>query len=139
MKKHKIVYGKYESYLRVDILERNKKMENLPELVDVYIEMYKIYEKIDNTSNPIELFYLNQSIETLEFKMQELWGFPIDRNMHRYWRECPKCTCPEYDNYESRGTMYRHYNTMCPIHGTETRKLVNRENKINRIINGEEK
>ena len=88
---------------------------------------------MEHTENRITLFYLNQSIEPLELKMQELWGFPQDINMHRYWRECPKCTCSEYDNYGSRGTEIRHYHPECLIHGEKTRNLINRENKLKRI------
>ena len=138
MEHHEIKYGKYHSYLRIDLLKRNGKEGNIKELENVYIEMYKIFEKMDNTNNPIELYFLNQEIEQIEFKMQELWGFPIDRNMHRYWHECPKCTCPLYDNHEARGTQIRYYDPNCLIHGDKTKQLINREKKLNNIIYGKE-
>ena len=131
---HRIEYKDYSININIGLLEKKGKLDNLPELEKIYIELYKVFDEIEHTENRIQIYHLNKSIEDIEFKMQELWGFPVDRNMHRYWYECPKCSCPQYDNYESRGTEFRHYNSECIIHGTETLNLVNRENKLKRII-----
>lgn len=70
-------------------------------------------------SNILEL---EKKIETLEFKLQELYGFRIDSNYHRYWLKNDHCSCPRMDNldpiYFGGGKIHR---SDCPIHGYSAR------------------
>ena len=129
----RIEYKIYDININIELLERNGKFDNLEELKETYIEMFKIYEKVENTNDPLKMYHLNLSIEDLEFRMQRLWGFPQDRNRHRYWYECPKL-----DNYDNLGTEYRLWSFDCPIHGETTKNLLYREKKLRRILKNNE-
>ncbi len=128
--KYEISYGKYTSVIRGNLV---KSVEQFEKLKVVYIDMYKIFEKIENSTNRIEMYNLNKDIESLEFKMQEIFGFPVTSNYHRWWFESPKCTCPKMDNTDDLGTGIRHINLDCIIHGTKTRKSVERKEKLKKI------
>lgn len=130
----RVTYGKYDITLNPNMVGKMK-IYQVEELKKVYIEMFKVFEQMENTSSPIRLYCLNKSIEPLEFKMQELFGFKVDSNYHRYWCECPKCTCPKIDNREMRGTGMRYYDSGCIIHGEKTLQLVQRKDKLEKLNN----
>ena len=71
---------------------------------------------MEKAKDKITLRLLNESITELDFKLQELWGFPLDPNYHRWW-EVPQCACPHFDNVDRYGTKYRVTVDKCPIHG----------------------
>lgn len=57
-------------------------------------------------------------VESFEFVLQSLWGFPLDRNYHRYWNKVKGCTCnADLDNRDRIGTPYRVINPECIFHG----------------------
>lgn len=56
-------------------------------------------------------------IEGLEYACQVCWGFPLDKDFHRYWFTVEGCTCPKLDNKDYITTNYRIYATDCPYHG----------------------
>lgn len=58
-----------------------------------------------------------QIVESFEYVTQFLWGFPLDRDFHRYWNRVKGCECPHLDNQERCGTHYRVINPICPFHG----------------------
>ena len=128
----RVTYGKYDMVLNPQMAGKLK-IYQVEELKKVYIELFKVFEQMENEGSRIELYKLNQSIEPLEFKMQELFGFKVDRNYHRYWCECPKCTCPKMDNRDIRGTDIRYYDEECIIHGSQTRNLIQRKEKLEKI------
>lgn len=134
MEYFEVKYKDYKARMNLSLLKSNGKEDNLEELKEVYIELYKTFEKMENTDNPITLFNLNKHITELEFKMQELWGFPINEDYHRYWFQCPKCSCGKIDNNEAIETKFRYINPACIIHGTKTYNLLKREDKIKRIL-----
>ena len=57
-------------------------------------------------------------LKSIEFELQELWGFEQDANYHLLVGEgyIPHCTCPLIDNKELLGTSKRIYMSNCPIH-----------------------
>lgn len=57
-------------------------------------------------------------IESLEYEMQEVWGFDKDLARHYYSFLVPECTCPVMDNkdYADSGSNIRVYSATCPIH-----------------------
>jgi len=127
-----VQYGKYKLQLNGKLIGKLT-IEKVEELKDTYIEMFKIFEQIENTTNRVEIFKLNQQLEPLEFKMQELFGFKVDKNYHRWWRDCPKCSCPSMDNQDGFGTDIRYYDGDCIIHGNQTRNLIQRKAKLEKL------
>ena len=84
----------------------------------VHKERYRYIKKMAACS-PDEkevLRWLAGKITELDRELQKLWSFPVDDNYHRWW-EVPHCSCPDLDNRENYGTMYRIINGNCPIHG----------------------
>ena len=89
---------------------------NLPEHVrkqlrDVYSLMSAYLNRPDLYENPVE------QIEALEYVMQWLWGFPLDKNYHGYWNKIKGCSCPSGDSEMTFGTPYRRIRTSCKWHG----------------------
>jgi len=132
--KYEVEYKKWNATLNVNILKQNATEENIEKLKEVYINMFKVFEKMESTDNSFILHDCILKIEELEFEMQELWGFKKDRNMHRYWFDNDICTCPRMDNFDNLGTPYRIYDSMCPLHGYNMRNVLNREKKLERIL-----
>ena len=56
-------------------------------------------------------------IESIEFKLQEEWGFDRDRSKHTWWFRAPHCQCPYYDNQDIVYAGQRIINASCPLHG----------------------
>jgi hypothetical protein len=90
--------------------------EVIQKLIDSHIEKLKIIEQMDMSDDPVNLHNLAVDIEKIEFKQQELWGFPKNRDYH-YWYNVPKCTCPYMDNRDNYGTPFRLVDDNCPVHG----------------------
>lgn len=135
----KISYKEYNIKINLKLLEKNNKLHNLEQLKQVYIELFKIFEKMEDSNDRIELYEYSKKIEEIEFKMQELWGFEKNKYYHRYWCNNPKCICPKLDNYEYFGISMRCYNDECLIHGVKTRQKILRKDKLKRIINDMER
>lgn len=56
-------------------------------------------------------------VESLETRLQGLWGFTQDPKYHRYGHHISGCTCPKMDNDELVGhTTMRYVNANCPFH-----------------------
>lgn len=60
---------------------------------------------------------ISDKVTELEFELQRLWGFPQDKEFHRYWLSVGHCKCGAIDNLERLG-YGRIINLGCPIHGT---------------------
>lgn len=56
-------------------------------------------------------------VETYEYALQRLWGFPTDRRYHRYSHFIKGCTCPKEDNDELVGRIEERWiDRLCPFH-----------------------
>lgn len=66
--------------------------------------------------NPSEAI---ERVRHLESQLQRLWGFPQDERFFYYEFWIDGCTCPKLDNEDAKGTKYRFFNTVCPIHNKE--------------------
>lgn len=102
--------------MRVEPNENLMDSRNLSEasrecLRNVYSRMSGVLSRPDMYDDPVE------EVEALEYVMQYLWGFPLDKNLHSYWFQMEGCTCPEMDNEDVVGTPYRVYNGSCKWHG----------------------
>lgn len=113
-----IVYycGKPKVKINSRLLDKQKCWDNLEEIKELHVQKFCINDLILNTDNKIELKELCKNITECEFKLQELWGFPKDKNFHRFW-ETPKCTCPKMDNEDAYPTGYYAINMQCILHG----------------------
>ncbi len=109
--------GKY-SVLNAKLLKRQKieDPKTIKALVDSHIEKLKVFEAMDSTESPAILHKLAYDVQSIEFKLQKLWGFPKNSDYH-YWWKVPKCTCPIMDNQDNYGTQYRNVDMNCPVHG----------------------
>lgn len=76
------------------------------------------YDFIELSSDKEEIRRLDKIITQIEFQLQKLWGFPQDRNHHR-WFDVPKCSCPKWDNDDNIGSEYRIINPNCILHGKD--------------------
>jgi hypothetical protein len=65
-------------------------------------------EKYDNVVN---------LVETLEYSLQELWGFEKTSSKHAWWNKLKGCSCPKLDNDDLIGTGLRVYSEDCMWHG----------------------
>jgi hypothetical protein len=59
-------------------------------------------------------------VEKREYNLQRLWGFPQDRNYHRYWKHIKGCTCPKRDNEDPMYFGRRITVSDCPWHGSNS-------------------
>lgn len=55
-------------------------------------------------------------IEQMEYLLQDAWGFPRDKNYHKFWYIFG-CLCPILDNEERYPTGVYIINGECPLHG----------------------
>lgn len=69
-------------------------------------------------------------VEHLEYTLQCLWNFPLDKKFHRYWLEVDGCECPKMDNMDLIGTGYKVYNNECPYHGAMLKQECNIMEKV---------
>ena len=58
-----------------------------------------------------------KELEDIEYKLQELWGFPLDKNYHHYSFKLKDCTCPLSDNMSLLGSGMFWKSTNCKYHG----------------------
>lgn len=94
----------------------DKDISRIEKLKDSHKEKLRLFKLMKETNDKETLRELSACVEEIEFIQQELWGFPINRNFHRWW-EVPKCACSKLDNMENIGTEYRIINEDCPVHG----------------------
>lgn len=98
------------------LLDIQDAWDNLDEIKDCHRAKLTIYAAIDVIDDPTEMKEYAKQLTALEFKLQELWGFPKDQKFHRFW-ETPKCTCAKMDNEDAYPTGYYSINSQCPLHG----------------------
>lgn len=70
-----------------------------------------VLENPEDYDDPVAL------VEAYELWLQELWGFPQDRNYHIHWVRLKGCTCPKMDNRLAAGADIRYISRKCPWHG----------------------
>ena len=125
-----IKYKKWAINVNESIVDESKHNE----LREIYLSMYKIFEKMEQTESSSTMYNLVLELEKVEFKMQKLFGFPIDRNFHRYWLQSPGCTCGTMDNNDMYGLEFRDIDMNCPVHGKKIQQVGKRKDKLNRLL-----
>ena len=126
----KVEYKKWVYHINNNLINDTNK----DDVKETYISLFKLFEKSEGSPNIGERFLIVQELENLEYKMQELFGFKVDRDFHKYWKDLTGCLCPRLDNLENFGTPYRITTDDCPYHGTEIVNYSKRLEKLKRII-----
>ena len=105
------------SMINQNLVNRQKvSADDVQKIVKLQTIRKYFYDFIELSNDKEEIRRLDKIITQIEFKLQKLWGFPQDRNHHR-WFDVPKCSCPKRDNADSLGSDLRTINSDCILHG----------------------
>lgn len=111
-----VIVGKRSVTLSKRLLDTQNAWENLDAIKECHKHILTLYTVIDEQNDPEVLKEVDGQITDIEFQLQKLWGFPQDKNFHRFWLR-PKCTCPKMDNDDAYPTGYYNISGDCPLHG----------------------
>ena len=107
------------STINQNLVNRQKvSADDVQKIVKLQTIRKYFYDFIELSDDKEEIRRLDKIITQIEFQLQKLWGFPQDRNFHR-WFDVPKCSCPKWDNAESLGSDFRIINPNCILHGKD--------------------
>ena len=98
------------------VLKQGLDVSELRNLKSLHAEKLKYFDLMRATDEKAKLKEYAHEVECIEFEMQKSWRFTQDRNYHEWYR-VPKCTCPNMDNADWRGTDRRIISMDCPVHG----------------------
>lgn len=105
------------SMINQNLVNRQKvSAEDVKKIVKLQTIRKYFYDFIELSNDKEEIRRLDKIITQIEFQLQKLWGFPQNRNFHR-WFDVPKCSCPKWDNADSLGSDFRIINPNCILHG----------------------
>jgi hypothetical protein len=113
-----VVYFNGEPVIRLNpnlVQQQGITDEGLEKLKRLHQDRIQTEQFMSNTDDPKKLKALFAEWTDINYYLQKCWGFPQDRNYHRFW-EVPKCLCAKLDN--SDAYPYRQYiSGDCPVHG----------------------
>jgi len=89
--------------------------ENLEAIKEMHFYRIALGDVMCDTRDSNSLKYYDSLYTGIEFTLQYLWGFPHDKNYHRFW-DRPRCKCPGMDNSDRYPTGYYVINHSCPLH-----------------------
>lgn len=101
--------------LNKGLLDRQNCWGKLDTIKALHKEKLKLYSVMENTNDVAYLKHADQLLTSIEFQLQDAWGFGRDQNFHRFW-ERPKCQCPRMDNMDNY-PYQQIINQGCPLHG----------------------
>lgn len=115
--------GKIRSYISYELaVKKGLGLDTIKDLKTTYRKLYKTFDKIEECKDSKDIPKLIKDVEEIEFELQELWGFELDEKFHRYWMDCPGCSCPKMDNMDALGTGIRVTSSNCVLHGSATKQ-----------------
>ena len=118
IKEYSVYYdGKLQYNLNKKWLDKQDCWDNLEDIKDCHYLKLVIFSLIEETDDRELLKSLGQDLELIEFQLQKLWGFPLDKDYHMFWKY-PKCRCPYLDNYDRYPNDYYIIGLDCPLHGS---------------------
>ena len=82
------------------------------------LQVYTLMYAMDPEEDREFLELCDKHLVTIEFELQELWGFERNARYHRFWNR-PWCSCPKMDNEEAYGLNRAFVSGHCPLHGRE--------------------
>lgn len=89
---------------------------NLEKLKQCFSMKFHIMDMMEQLEDEADIRIMDRTLQDIEFRIQELFNFPPNKNFHRFW-ERPHCTCPRLDNQDSWGTNHIVVNMGCIVHG----------------------
>lgn len=94
--------------------------EDIAELEPIYDELFAILDNPSSVEDPV------RAVEAIELRLQRIWKFEQDRNMHSYWHRLAGCTCPSLSNLRmmEKGRDCRITSSKCPWHSSDTQGAV---------------
>ena len=100
--KYQIVQdGEVRWRLNIDLAkERGLSQETIAKIRDVHDRKLQVIDCMNAMDPKEDISFLlegDKYLEECEYELQELWGFPLDSRMHKFWLR-PQCTCPKMDN-----------------------------------------
>jgi hypothetical protein len=102
-----------EVILNENFLKNSPKGVKNKEIIEILFGFKEaIFDMENSYSNYKEM---HEDLHIIEESIQEAFGFPQDKNYHRFW-EWPGCACPVFDNMDSWGTPTKYYSAECPVH-----------------------
>ena len=111
------------SMINQNLVNRQKvSAEDVKKIVKLQTIRKYFYDFIELSNDKEEIRRLDRIITQIEFQLQKLWGFPQNRNFHR-WFDVPKCSCPKGDNADSLGSDFRIINPNCILHGKDDNSM----------------
>ena len=93
--------------------------ERVKRLQELHAYRKQVFADMELETDPAALRAFAVRVESIEFQLQEAWGFVQDAQKHSWWFQVPHCQCPKIDNWERVGTGQRIINGDCPVHGFE--------------------
>lgn len=96
--------------------DRNLSDATILEIEALHRERYYLHKLMTNCDEKV-LVSLDKECDTIEYKLQDLWGFTRDPTYFKYWRR-PRCVCPILDNEDRYPTEHCVIASDCPLHGT---------------------
>ena len=115
-------YGvKYKGKIRMHInpelvIKQELTAEDVKKIKKIHKRRLKIFDNIEQTSNPCVLKTLVQEVKDVEFELQRAWKMEENADYHTWWFHCPKCTCPKFDNQDAIGVNWSYISNNCPLH-----------------------
>jgi hypothetical protein len=94
--------------------------EEVKEIISLHRERLSLVRLMSQmeASQKEYLKALAERVTEVDYKLQDVWGFPRNVNYHKFFT-LPHCLCPKMDNMERLGTPYMIRTKDCPLHGWE--------------------
>lgn len=115
--KYEIEYnGTVIAVISAVFLEHCNATNNLELIKDAFKHKHELILEMLKIPTQDRLIELAEEIHCIDYIIQDLYGFPMDFNYHRFW-EVPQCSCPLLDNQDRWGTGSYIMAKDCKIHG----------------------
>lgn len=111
-----VTYKNNTIYLSRDLLYKQDAWKNLKKIKTVHKCKLMILDAMESMEDIQDLRFAANELKGIEFKLQELWGFPKDARWHKFW-EVSHCLCPKMDNNDWYPTGRCFISGNCPVHG----------------------
>ena len=118
-----VTYKDASITLNKDLLDRQDCWENLALLKKWHEKRLKTEYRMSICKNEKDMDFLREKWTTIQFMLQEAWGFEQDAKRHRFW-DIPTCKCPKMDNNDAYPSSFYTVSGECPIHGNKTIKEI---------------
>lgn len=98
------------------IKEKKVSHENLLRIVKLHEIKLVIEDYLDRYGTDEEKKDYGEFFHSIEFSLQDLWGFPRNIHFHAFWK-IKGCQCPKMDNQDAYPSGHYVKVKNCPYHG----------------------